>query len=339
MCWTENERLLLRGCYDPAPHPILAQLAETPALQRLALVGMNCGCEYTAFPRFSRGRAYSRYVHSLGVGAIVWHFTRDAKQAAAGLLHDIATPAFAHVVDFLNGDHLTQSSTEDGTRERIAQSPEIQSVLAAWGLCTDDVADYHRYPIADNDSPRLSADRLEYTLGNALNYGFAELATLRALYADLAVGQNEEGRPELVFRTPACAADFGRLALRCAKVYVSPEDRCAMQALAELLARAIDQGILSRADLDTTEPQIISALQQSALSSPWAEFCRLGRVETAPAPPDERPWRQIRAKKRYIDPFTPSFGRLSRWDPAFARDLSAYLAASQSEYVLAEPSD
>ena len=30
------------------------------------------------------------------------------------------------------------------------------------------MADYHIYPIADNDTPMLSADRLEYTLSNGL---------------------------------------------------------------------------------------------------------------------------------------------------------------------------
>ena len=46
---------------------------------------------------------------------------------------------------------------------------------------TEDVADYHRYPIADNDSPRLAADRLEYTLGNLFNYGFCSPEQLREL--------------------------------------------------------------------------------------------------------------------------------------------------------------
>ena len=40
-------------------------------------------------------------------------------------------------------------------------------------ISIDEVADYHIYPIADNDSPRLSSDRLEYTFQNGLkmNYG------------------------------------------------------------------------------------------------------------------------------------------------------------------------
>ena len=178
---------MLLHVYDNDLPELLTALAATPPMQRLRAVGMNCGCEYTAFPRFARGRSYSRWVHSLGVGAIVWRFTHDPAQAAAGLLHDVATPTFAHVIDFLRGDYLTQEATEEGTRERIAASPELQSILRAHGLTTDDVADYHRYPIADNDSPRLSADRLEYTLGNAWRYGFLTEDGIEALYADLTV--------------------------------------------------------------------------------------------------------------------------------------------------------
>ena len=32
----------------------------------------------------------------------------------------------------------------------------------------EEVDDYHIYPVADNDTPKLSADRLEYSLSNAL---------------------------------------------------------------------------------------------------------------------------------------------------------------------------
>ena len=66
---------------------------------------------YTAFPQFADIDSYSRYDHSIGVALIIWHFTHDRKQAIAGLLHDVASPVFAHVVDFMHGDYLTQEST------------------------------------------------------------------------------------------------------------------------------------------------------------------------------------------------------------------------------------
>ena len=328
----------LLSVYTRGVPPLLSHLADTAPIRRLRLVGMNCGCEYTAFPRFRGGRAYNRYLHSLGVGCIVWHFTGDPAQAAAGLLHDVATPVFAHVVDFLRGDHLTQEATEAGTRERIAESPELCAVLHRYGLQVEDVADYHRYPIADNDSPRLSADRLEYTLGNALNYGFLQLEELAALYEDLTVGKNEEGRPELCFRSREAGLRFARTALACSRVYVSEEDRCAMQLLSELLGKAIRAGILSEDQLWTDEQSVIDALERSSLAPDWRAFCRLSRVQAAwsDTPPDGRAWRRIPAKKRRIDPLILGQGRASALDPAFGSRLADFLAEPQTAWLLAE---
>lgn len=345
----------LSGLYHREMPSLFAELARTPELLRLGQVGMNCGCEYTGFPLFSAGRTYSRLEHSLGVGLIVWHFTGDPAQAVAGLLHDIATPTFAHVVDFLRGDYLTQEATEDGTRERIANSPEIQRILASYGLTTDDVADYHRYPVADNASPRLSADRLEYTLGNALRWGFLTRGEIAAIYADLRVGTNEDGAPELVFGSPAPASRFARAALACSRVYVSDEDRYAMQTLSELLARALEAGVLCPADLDGTEPPLVAKLEASALADAWQRFRRLHRIELAETPPektcmptaaraacppvstpDNRPWRQIPAKKRRIDPLVEGLGRVSALDADFAADLNAFLSEPQTAWLWGE---
>ena len=326
----------LHKIYHQSVPPILAELAATPPMERLRQVGMNCGCEYTAFPRFQRGRSYNRFLHSLGVGLIVWHFTEDPAQAAAGLLHDVATPTFAHVVDFLRGDYLTQEATEAGTEARIADAPEIRAILKKYGLSIAAVSDYHLYPIADNDSPKLSADRLEYTLGNALNYGFLTVAEIRGIYEDLAVALNAEGVPELCFRSPETGIRFARVALACAKVYVSDEDRYAMQALCELLREAVGAGILSEKDLYGTEPQLIGKLTASPLAPQWSRFRGLSRIFRAETPPDSRPWRQIPAKKRRIDPLVAGLGRASRLDPQFAAELEAFSEASQEAWILAE---
>ena len=313
--------------YHPELPPVLRALSETPAMRRLSGVGMNCGCEYTSFPRFSRCAPYSRYEHSLGVGLIVWHFTHDAAQAAAGLLHDISTPTFAHSVDFLNGDYLTQESTEQDTRAVILASEELMSALRQFGLTVDAVCDYHQYPIADNDTPRLSADRLEYTLGNALNYGFAGWDTVKTLYDDLTVGENELGQPELVFRSQDAALLFAETALACSKVYVSDEDRFSMEALAQLLKDALRRGVICRSDLLTTEETVIRKLTADPVSAKaWQQFCGFGKLRTACRPETEGIWYRVNAKKRYIDPLVLSQGRVTELFPAFKCALGEFLS-------------
>ena len=96
---------LMRLYHNEIPG-LLQELYETPPLCRLADVGMHCGCDYSSFPMFrfqpmaEQAERYTRDLHSMGTALIVQHFTGDLKQRAAGLLHDIATPVFAHVVDF-----------------------------------------------------------------------------------------------------------------------------------------------------------------------------------------------------------------------------------------------
>lgn len=324
---------LLPPVYHDGIPDFLRRAADAPAMRRLADVGMSCGCEYTSFPRFAALAPCSRLTHSLGVGLIAWHFTGDAKQALAGLFHDIATPCFAHVVDFLNGDHLTQESTEDGTAARIAASPELLRVLESRGLTVAQVCDYHAYPIADNDTPRLSADRLEYTLSNAVNYGFARLEDARAMYGDLCVGTAEDGAPELAFRSAPIARRFCDIALQCSEVYVSDADRCAMQYLAELLGEAIAAGVLARDDLWRTEPEVIALLTADpSFSEKWRRFRALNATERGAAgrvPAEADGWRVIPAKKRWIDPLVGGV-RATRLFPDYAGAARAFLARSQS---------
>ena len=315
----------------------LAAFAQAPAVARLRHIGMNCGCEYTSFPRFRGLPPYSRFDHSLGVALIVWHFSRNRQQTVAGLLHDIATPVFSHSVDFMNGDYLTQESTEAGTEEIIAASPELQTLLRNNGLSTRDVCDYHRFPLADNDAPRLSADRLEYTLGNLLGYGICPPETIKAFYSDLTVGTNEDGQDELMFRTRRTAEDFSLAALQCSRVYVCDEDRYAMQILSELLRDAMERGVIHTGGLYATEPEVIAKLlgnRHTALL--WERFRGYSRIIRSDAAGTPGQWRSIQAKKRYIDPQVKGHGRVSRFSPAFRGALHHFLQADQHFWICGE---
>ena len=315
----------------------LQECLQMPPLQRLQNIGMNCGCEYSSFPRFLALQPYSRYDHSIGVALIVWHFTHSPAQALAGLLHDVATPVFAHVVDFMRGDYLKQEATEAGTEAIIASSPELQKLLQRYGLATEDVCDYHRYPIADNDSPRLSADRLEYTLGNSINYGICTEQEILRFYENLLVCKNEEGQDELTFADESIAASFAFAALQCSKIYVSEEDRYMMQMLSELLKTAIARHVIRESDLYSTEPEVLAHLTSDGqISVLWQRCCSFRRILTAEKPGPEDGWRKVAAKKRCIDPLVRNRGRVSSLSPEFAEALNRFLNQSQDCWLLGQ---
>lgn len=310
------------------------RIAATAPMQRLREVGMNCGCEYTQFPQFKNLPTYSRYEHSIGAALIVWNFTQDKTQAVAALLHDIATPVFAHTIDFLNGDYLTQESTEDRTKEIIKNSVELRNEFELERISAEDVTDYHRYPIADNDSPRLSSDRLEYTIGNAERYNFASRDRCQELYDALVVTKAEDGREELAFQDLESAELFTEISLACSNIYTADEDRYAMQILSELISVAINKKVLSPEDLYTTEPEVIRQLRtDEETAALWEHFCSLSRMVYDEDGAPEKDRRIIAAKKRYIDPIIIGRGRVSDNSERIREYIDAYLARNFDSWI------
>ena len=305
------------------------EACQSEAMKRIQKIDMNCGLNYTRFPVFSSMEPYTRYEHSVGVAALIYHFTQDEVQALAGLFHDISTPVFSHVVDFMKGDHMIQETTESPTASFIQNDPVIMEILSRRNTPLEQVSDYHRYPIADNDSPKLSCDRLEYTLGNMVNYGFVQSDTVKSFLQDLRIGRNEEGIEELVFQDADTALHFAELALRCGRIYSGEEDRYAMETLALLLKKAVARGILIEDDLYTTEEQVIRKLEDSDLKEAWHWFCGLCKI-TEGSPEDGL---NINAKRRYIDPLIQDQGRVSEVYDSFRKEAEQFVNESYDKWL------
>ena len=312
----------------------LISFIKAKAMQRLKHIGMNCGCEYTSFPFYHQIAGYSRYDHSIGVALIIWHFTEDMAQTIAGLLHDIATPVFAHVIDFLNNDHLNQESTEHLTEAVIIESKELMTLLQKYNIKLEDVKDYHVYSIADNNTPQLSADRLEYTLGNLLNYNFSTIDEIKTFYHDICVGYNEYGLKELLFQTPEVLKQFSCSMLKTSKSYVSDEDRFSMQLLAEILRYALSERVLTITDLYADEPYVIKKLCADSLcAKKWEQFTATCQIKRSIIHPEKGIWFKVDAKKRYIDGLCSCGERASKLFPDFNCSLEKFLHTDFSYWV------
>ena len=131
----------------------LLDFIDTPEIQRLSGISMVCGTDYSKI--YDYVSFNSTLDHSVGVALIIWNFTKVKKQTLAGLFHDIATPTFKHCIDFMNGDSEHQESTEERTEQIIKNSKKIMDLLNRDGIKVEEISDYHIYPIADNDTPKL----------------------------------------------------------------------------------------------------------------------------------------------------------------------------------------
>ena len=95
----------------------LNKYLKTPCLTRLKKVGYFCGMDYASKNIYNFKENITRYDHSLTVALLTWKCTKDKKATLAGLFHDIATPCFSHVIDYMNKDYENQESTEEYTEK------------------------------------------------------------------------------------------------------------------------------------------------------------------------------------------------------------------------------
>lgn len=287
---------------EPNPPAWLDDYIKTAAMQKQHYISTTCGTLYTDL--FDSQFFYSSLCHSIGVALIVWHFTKNRRQTLAGLFHDIATPAFKHCVDFMNGDYLVQESTEDLTTEIIKNSQDIMKLLRRDKIPVSSVDNYHLYPIADNDTPKLSADRLEYSLANALfTYHLLGQDDIRALYEDIAVQKDFAGIPELGFKTKALAVKFVAVTSQLSVIYRNNKTRFSMQFIADILKRLQNRGEITLSDLyNLKEQDVIDRIAASPYRDIFATWRAATAVQASPTPPPDVYYVHQPSKVRYIDP-------------------------------------
>lgn len=275
---------------------------NTKELQTQKYISVTCGTIYSDL--FAGEKFYSSLDHSVAVSLIIWHFTHDKRQALAGLFHDVATPAFKHCIDFLNEDHISQESTESLTSDFINKSADVAELLDRDRITLAEIADYHIYPIADNDAPKLSADRLEYTLANALfTYQLLTLPEIKELYDDIEIEQNEDKEIELGFKTKALARKFTKISSQMSVLYRDDKSRFSMQFIADLLKRLQDEGKITTSQLyDLKESEIIKIIENSKFQKAFQTWRKSQKINISKTPPKGVYYVHQKAKIRYIDP-------------------------------------
>ncbi len=308
----------------------LNEYINTLRMQKQKYISVTCGKIYSNLFDYND---YSSLDHSIAVALIVWNFTHDKKQTLAGLFHDIATPAFKHCVDFLNGDYMNQESTEELTKSLIENSNDIMTLLKRDNIKIEEVCDYHIYPIADNDTPLLSADRLEYTLSNDLIvFKASTLEDIRKIYEDIEVQTNEEGIQELGFKTKEIARKFVKETSRLSICYRDDATRLYMQAIADILKKMNEEGKISKKDLyELKDSEVIDMIKKSKYKDAFNAIIDATEVNVSKEKPDVY-YVKHGAKIRYIDPLFKGV-RMSKACKIAKNMIDKNLSYSMDDYV------
>ena len=264
----------------------LEKYLSLPALVRLKSVGYFCGMDYASKAIYDFKEKISRYDHSLTVALITWKFTRDKAMTISALLHDIATPCFAHVIDYMNQDYANQESTEEYTERIICHDKTLEKILEKDQIKAEDIADFKKFPIIDNKRPKMCADRFDGIIltGIAWTKTIAK-EDIKELVSDLAVFINEDGEEELGFQTKETALKALHTSEMIDKFCHSSEDNYMMELLALLTRKTIENEVIHYDDLyELEEPQLLEKIRKSNIKELQELLDRFENISLAEIP-------------------------------------------------------
>lgn len=319
----------------------LLEYINTPEILRLDGIGQSCGTLYTKV--YNDRYFYSVLTHSIGVALIIWNFTHDRKQTLAGLFHDIATPVFKHCIDFMLGDSEKQEATEERTEQIIKDSKSIMRLLERDNIKIEEVSNYQIYPIADNNAPMLSADRLEYTLcGGLYQIKVFDIKSIEKYYNNIVILKNEDGTPELGFKDRKICEDFIHDISNLWPRWIEDEDKICMQFIADIVKSMNIKGYITIDDLynlsEKEVMQLIKTCDDSYIKNAFSNFQSATRnsIYKKDVPNKDIYCTTVKGKKRYINPLVISentIGRIKDVSPIANKDINNFLNMKEYQYI------
>lgn len=241
----------------------------------------------------------------------------------------------------MNGDSVNQESTEERTENIIKNSKKIMDLLKRDNIQLHEVSDYHIYPIADNNTPRLSADRFEYTFSNGIFlYNTWNLNEISRFYNDITILKNEDGIDELGFKTPQICRNYLHEFLPIFANYDSDNNRTVMQFIADIVKSMNFKGYLSIDDLYTlSEDAVVNKIlncSDNYIKNSFIKFQNTTSVYGSDTPVNNKYCISVKGKKRYIVPLTQynsGARRITEVDESACNEVKNYLHLKRSKYT------
>ncbi len=219
----------------------------------------------------------TRFDHSLNDAKITWKLTQSREKTLASLFHDVASPTWCHVVDYLNNDFVAQESTEEKTEEILRKSDKLLEYLARDGIDFSKIVDFKIYSEADLPRPKLCADRVENTISTAFAWmGNITVDEAKCVIDSLRLYKNEDGETEIGLNNYEAALMLVNINREINRLTHTKEDNFMMLTASEILKRLIDTKAVSYDDLflitESDLIDIIEASQDEAVKKFYREY-------------------------------------------------------------------
>lgn len=307
--------------------PVLIELIQTPAMQRLKGVDQNVTGRLVDLP----WGKYSRFDHSIGVMWLIKLLGGSLEEQVAGLLHDISHTAFSHAMDFVFGSRETQDFHEKHI-QRIVKQSHIPEILKNFGYNLERILDHHNFTILEQDIPALCADRVDYALKTFQQTQHHPVAEVKTFLNYLALWDGK-----IIFIDQSQAHKFASWFLLADRNAWGGYYLCnaAYQLFSQIVKRAYERGIITLDDFFTTDEGFLAKLDKESRE----EIEKISHLNIQEVGPNDDYDLHLNAKIRYVDPLvkiSPKryLRKLSEIDPEFRKELeSALIKRRQGNYV------
>ena len=250
--------------YNDMPF-FLKKYLKCPSLVRLMSVGYFCGMDFASKSVYNFDEYISRFDHSLTTSLLTYKVTNDKTMTVAALFHDVATPCFSHVIDYMNEDYEKQESTEELTEDIIKNDKYLLKCLKEDNIDVDNIINFKNFSIVDNDRPKCCADRLDGVILTGI--AWTKNVTkddIKKIINDVRVFKNEDNEDEIGFNNRDIVSKIIDVSKSIDLYCHTNEDNYMMHLLANITKLSIDKGYITYDDLySLNEVELFNILKKS----------------------------------------------------------------------------
>ena len=231
--------------------PVILELINSPTIQRLKEID-QVGYFEPYFPE----TAYSRFEHSVGVYLLLKMYNAPVEEQIAGLIHDVSHSAFSHCIDYvLDTGSEKEHNHQDNVFDEFVRKSEIPKILKKYNFGLEYILDDKNFPLKEKDLPDLCADRIDYSLRNAVVFG--EIENGKYFIDNLTT---KDGK--WILKNFESAKKYAELFLKLNTDYYSGLPSAVMfKTVGDYLRYALSKNYISETDLYTTDKIVLGKIE------------------------------------------------------------------------------
>jgi HD superfamily phosphohydrolase len=276
--------------------PVLVELLCSPTLQRL--IGV---CQHGVSGLLGLTPKVTRFEHSVGAFLLVRKVRASVEEQVAALLHDVSHTTLSHVIDWALS-RPGEGSFHEVHKARYVKTTPLPQILAKHGFGDLKALNEDLYPLVEMPSPHLCADRLDYSLRDAVSFGKLELGDAQRVFAALkAFPDASSGRRLLVLEEDQLALTLARAYLASDRDVWSNKAHIDMyRRTGQLIGEMVRRGVVKEEALWSLSDEEFWELLRSAADPNGLEAMK--RLESEGLPKEDDLGLPQGAKVRTLDP-------------------------------------